>query len=68
MFKVVRIAKRGALTPEQFRRELQDPRGSSPSNTVVSLSTGEVALGGKEAPFDGMAALIRCSSPSPASG
>lgn len=57
MFKVVRIAKRGSLTPEQFRRELQDPRGSSPSRTVASLSTGEVALGGKEAPFDGMAAL-----------
>lgn len=57
MFKVVRIVKRGSLSPEEFRRELRDARGSSPAKTVVSLSTGEVALGGKEAPFDGMAAF-----------
>jgi uncharacterized protein (TIGR02118 family) len=56
-FKVVRISKRGALTPAQFKDELRDPRGSSPARTVISLSTGEVALGGTEAPFDGMVAL-----------
>ena len=60
-FKVIRMAKRpeGAAAA-QFREEwtrAQRAVKPAPARTVVSLSTGEVALGGQVAPFDGMAAL-----------
>ena len=57
MFKVIRMAKRGAATPAQFRDQLTEARGGSPTRIVLSLSTGEVALGAQVPPFDGMAAL-----------
>jgi uncharacterized protein (TIGR02118 family) len=57
MFKVVRLSKRGALAPDDFKRRLEDAAGTTPIRVVVSLSTGEVALGGATPPFDGMAAL-----------
>ena len=57
MFKVVRMSKRGALGVDDFRKRLGDTAGTKPLKTVLSLSTGEVALGGTMPPFDGMAAL-----------
>ena len=57
MFKVVRMAKRGALSADDFRKQLSDAGGTAPVRKVISLATGEVALGGTTPPFDGMAAL-----------
>lgn len=57
MFKVVRMSKRGALSADAFRQNLAEAQGTSPAKTVVSVATGEVALGGTAPPFDGMAAL-----------
>jgi uncharacterized protein (TIGR02118 family) len=57
MFKVVRMSKRGALSPEDFRERLGETGASAPLRKVLSVSTGEVALGGTTTPFDGMAAL-----------
>ena len=59
-FKVVRMAKRGNLLPAEFRQEFLEKHRElkrAAKKVVASVSTGEVALGGKEAPFDGMAAL-----------
>ena len=60
-FKVIRMAKRpeGAAAA-QFREDwtrAQRAVKPAPSRTVVSLATGEVALGGQAPLFDGMAAL-----------
>jgi uncharacterized protein (TIGR02118 family) len=60
-FKVIRMAKRpeGAAAA-QFRVDwtrAQRAAQPAPARTVVSLSTGEVALGGQVPLFDGMAAL-----------
>lgn len=57
MFKVVRMAKRGSLSAEEFKLGLVNAGKSVPIRTIISLSTGEVALGGTTPPFDGMAAL-----------
>lgn len=57
MFKVVRMSKRGARPAEEFARALADPGVAPALRRVVSLATGEVALGGTAPPFDGMAAL-----------
>lgn len=57
MFKVVRMSKRGALSADDFRKRLAETAGTFPTRSVVSVSTGEVALGGTTPPFDGMAAL-----------
>ncbi|MDH4188805.1 MAG: EthD domain-containing protein [Betaproteobacteria bacterium] len=57
MFKLIRMMKRRpGLTPQQFGDELRRLDAASPDRVVVSLSTGEVALGGEAPPFDGMAA------------
>jgi len=57
MFKLIRMLKRRhGLTPQQFGDELRRLDAASPARVVVSLSTGEVALGGEAPPFDGMAA------------
>jgi uncharacterized protein (TIGR02118 family) len=54
--KLLRMTRRRtAETPEAFRqRWLAEHAGKK---AVVSFSTGEVALGGKEAPFDGMSVV-----------
>ena len=57
MFKVVRMSKRGALSADAFRKSLAEAQDTNPVKTVLSLATGEVALGGATPPFDGMAAL-----------
>ena len=61
MFKVIRMAKRPeGASAAQFREEwtrAQRAITPPPSRTVVSLATGEVALGGQVPIFDGMAAL-----------
>lgn len=57
MFKVVRMSKRGALPAADFRKLLEETGSSAPARKVISLATGEVALGGTTPPFDGMAAL-----------
>jgi uncharacterized protein (TIGR02118 family) len=56
-FKVVRMSKRGALSTEDFEKILGETGDSAPLRKVLSLSTGEVALGATTPPFDGMAAL-----------
>jgi uncharacterized protein (TIGR02118 family) len=56
-FKVVRMSKRGALSAADFKSRLLETAGTAPVKTVISVSTGEVALGGTTPPFDGMAAL-----------
>jgi len=59
-FKVVRMAKRGNLLPAEFRQEFLEKHRElkrAAKKVVASVSTGEVAAGGKEAPFDGMAAI-----------
>lgn len=57
VFKVVRLSKRGVLSADAFRQSLAETGGTNPLKAVISLSTGEVALGGTTPPFDGMAAL-----------
>jgi uncharacterized protein (TIGR02118 family) len=61
MFKVIRMAKRPAQrSAAQFRDDwtkAQRAASPVPVRTVVSLATGEVALGGQAPPFDAMAAL-----------
>src|SRR3954463_2237645 len=59
-FKVIRMAKRGNLLPAEFRQEFLEKHRDlkrAAKKVVASVSTGEVAAGGSEAPFDGMAAL-----------
>jgi len=61
IYKVVRMAKRPALqSAEGFRQDWKEAHLNllpPPARTVLSLATGEVALGGQAPPFDGMAAL-----------
>jgi uncharacterized protein (TIGR02118 family) len=61
MFKVIRMAKRPeGANAAQFRDDwtrAQRALKPAPARTVVSLATGEVALGGQVPLFDGMAAL-----------
>src|SRR5437870_3323885 len=53
-FKVLRMAKRRAgESREDFRKRWL---AEHPKKSVVTFSTGEIALGGAEAPFDGMSA------------
>lgn len=53
-FKVLRMAKRRAgESPDEFRKRWL---AEHPGKSVVTLATGEIALGGAEAPFDGMSA------------
>lgn len=55
-YKLLRMTKRRAgEAPDAFRqRWIAEHAGK---DAVVTFSTGEVALGGKEAPFDGMAVV-----------
>ncbi len=61
VFKVIRMAKRPqGASAAQFREQWSKAQRAvkpAPERVVVSLSTGEVAMGGKLPPFDGMAAL-----------
>jgi uncharacterized protein (TIGR02118 family) len=61
MFKVIRMAKRGAaVSSGQFRDDwLRRTResGKGAQRLVASIATGEIALGGQVPPFDAMAAL-----------
>jgi uncharacterized protein (TIGR02118 family) len=61
MFKVIRMAKRGAaVSSGQFRDDwLRRTResGKGAQRLVASVATGEIALGGQVPPFDAMAAL-----------
>lgn len=61
MFKVIRMSKRPeGASAAQFRDDWTKAQRAvkpAPARTVVSLSTGEVALGGQVPLFDGMAAL-----------
>jgi hypothetical protein len=54
-FKVIRMAKRPAQrSAEAFRQDWTDAQlnlSPSPARTVLSLATGEVALGGQTPPF-----------------
>jgi uncharacterized protein (TIGR02118 family) len=53
-YKVLRMVKRRAgESGEDFSRRW---RAEHPKQAVVTLATGEIALGGAEAPFDGMSA------------
>ncbi|HYL90928.1 MAG TPA: EthD domain-containing protein [Burkholderiales bacterium] len=53
-FKVIRMVKRRAgESREDFAKRW---RSEHPKQAVVTLATGEIALGGAEAPFDGMSA------------
>jgi uncharacterized protein (TIGR02118 family) len=60
-FKVIRMAKRPAQhSAEAFRQDWNEAQlnvSPPPARTVLSVATGEVALGGQTPPFDGMAAL-----------
>ncbi len=59
-FKVVRMAKRGDKTPAEFKPEWLERHRElkrAANRVVASIATGEVALGGEEPPFDGMAAI-----------
>ena len=54
-YKVLRMVKRRAgESREDFARRWL---AEHPKKAVVTLATGEIALGGAEAPFDGMVAL-----------
>jgi uncharacterized protein (TIGR02118 family) len=55
-YKLLRMTKRRAgEAPDAFRKRwLSEHAGRK---AVVTFSTGEVALGGKEAPFDGMSVV-----------
>jgi uncharacterized protein (TIGR02118 family) len=64
-FKVVRMAKRGDAMPAEFRQEWLERHKElkrTANRVVASVSTGEVALGGQEPPFDGMVALYYTSA------
>lgn len=64
-FKVVRMAKRGDKLPLEFKQEWMELHGQlkrSCDRVVVSMATGEVALGGGAPPFDGMAAMYYSSA------
>ena len=65
MFKVIRIAKRGAaVSSEKFKDEwLRRTResGKGATKLVASIATGEVALGGQVPPYDAMAAFYYAS-------
>jgi len=53
-FKVLRVAKRRAgESRDEFRKRWL---AEHPGESVVTLATGEIALGGAQAPFDGMSA------------
>jgi len=53
-YKVLRMVRRRAgESREQFAKRW---RAEHPKQAVVTLATGEIALGGSEAPFDGMSA------------
>ncbi len=53
-FKVIRMVKRRAgESREDFAKRW---RAEHPKQAVVTLATGEIALGGAESPFDGMSA------------
>src|SRR5207244_808696 len=53
-FKVLRMVKRRAgESREDFAKRWH---AEHPKSSVVTLATGEIALGGAEAPFDGMSA------------
>ena len=53
-YKVLRMAtRRAGESREAFAKRW---RAEHPKHAVVTLATGEVALGGTEAPFDGMSA------------
>src|SRR4051794_32042274 len=59
-FKVVRMAKRGEKSLPEFKQEwleLHRELKRTASKVVASIATGEVALGGTEVPFDGMATM-----------
>jgi len=65
MFKVVRMAKRGDVTPAEFKPEWLERHRElkrAANRVVASVATGEVALGGEEPPFDGMAAIYYSSA------
>jgi len=54
-FKLLRMAKRRAgESREDFRKRWI---AEHPKKSVVTLATGEIALGGAEAPFDGMSVV-----------
>jgi uncharacterized protein (TIGR02118 family) len=57
-YKIVRLVKRkpGVPAAEFKQRWLKHHASSKEQKIVASIATGEVALGGGEAPFDGMAA------------
>ncbi len=58
MFKVIRMAKRPeGASAAQFRADWARRHRGVAAKAVLSFSTGEVALGGEEPPFDAMAAL-----------
>ncbi len=71
LIKIVRMVKRRpGLTPAQFKEywlerhaplERRAVEAGALKKIVATFATGEVAAGGKEAPFDGMAALY-CDS------
>ncbi len=59
-FKVVRMAKRGEKSLPEFKQEwleLHRELKRTANKVVASMATGEVALGGTEVPFDGMATM-----------
>jgi len=58
IYKVIRFGKRPAGTdPVRFRADWTRQHRGLAARAVLSFSTGEVALGGTEPPFDAMAAL-----------
>ena len=63
MFKVIRMAKRPqGAGAAQFREDWSKAQRAvkpAPARMVVSLSTGEVALGAQAPLFDGMAAPVK---------
>ena len=64
-FKVIRMAKRGDKTPAEFRQEWIEHHRElkrAANRVVASVATGEVALGGQEPPFDGMAGIYYSSA------
>jgi uncharacterized protein (TIGR02118 family) len=59
------MAKRGDATPAEFRQDWLERHKElkrTANRVVASVSTGEVALGGQEPPFDGMVALYYTSA------
>jgi len=65
LFKVVRMSKRGEKSLAEFKQEWIERHRDlkrAANRVVTSVATGEVALGGKEPPFDGMAAIYYSSA------